>query len=78
MEKVKADDDVGAWDVTHNLNITMKVSLQRDGKNSGRDFNYSTSFVLKDSNYEREVIESLLLKFIVAIDKFIDTEFEVQ
>ncbi len=78
LSKVKVNDDVGAYNVTHTLDITVDIVMIKNKEEMKKSFSYSTSFVLSDANVERKEIENLLLKFIVSIDKFIDTAYKVQ
>lgn len=78
ITKSNGYDDMGLFTVSHNLDLSIKVSLLRNKKASEREFTYSTGFTRTTPEKASEIIEEFLLKFVVAIDKFIDTEFEIQ
>ncbi len=67
---------------SHNLGLTVEVKVVKDGKVNSKSFSYSTTTSIKKPGMATVVdtkpIHELLLKFVVAIDKFIDTQYNVQ
>ncbi len=67
---------------SHTLGLTVELKLTKDGEVNEKRFAFSTEAKVTQPGFSTAVdtkpIHELLMKFIISIDKFIDTNYDVQ
>lgn len=70
-------------DYANTLDLTVNVSIKKDGVYNRKSFSYSNQIkMLQINKYSYQAdpkdIQNLLLKFVVSVDKYIDTIFDIK
>lgn len=72
--------------MTHELGMTVEVTTVHDGETNSREISYSTVVEAEDRGGEytiaysipKQALEDFYVKFVVAVDKFVDANFGFQ